>query len=188
MHHVAANWSPIGQEQRHQLCYGVWGVVGSTGNWAQVVNFWEEDGFCGLAASFRHELSNARLQDPNLEKWWAAAELRSGGSTRILVPHPDTLTVEELCRDGVRGEVYAYELIQVAWQSAQLPGHGDGGRSQASRQRLHASRFPGRRDGISGHPRQGRVNTEGQLLDNCRQGSGRTRLFRADRLAVGSGS
>ena len=28
MHHMTANWSPIGQEQRHQLCYGVWGVVG----------------------------------------------------------------------------------------------------------------------------------------------------------------
>jgi len=26
MHHMAANWSPIAQEQRHQLCYGVWGV------------------------------------------------------------------------------------------------------------------------------------------------------------------
>ena len=31
MHHMAANWSPIAQEQRQQLCYGVWGVVGSTG-------------------------------------------------------------------------------------------------------------------------------------------------------------
>jgi hypothetical protein len=28
MHHMAANWSPLAQEQRHQLCYGVWGVVG----------------------------------------------------------------------------------------------------------------------------------------------------------------
>jgi len=24
MHHMAANWSPIGQDQRHQLCYGIW--------------------------------------------------------------------------------------------------------------------------------------------------------------------
>ncbi len=85
MHHMAANWSPIGQEQRHQLCFGVWGVVGSTGNWPEVVNIWEEEGFCGLGASFRHELGNARLQDPNLEKWWAAAaDLRSGGFD----PHP----------------------------------------------------------------------------------------------------
>ncbi len=33
MHHMTANWSPIAQEERNQLCYGVWGVVGSTGPW-----------------------------------------------------------------------------------------------------------------------------------------------------------
>src|SRR5665213_4375226 len=49
MYHMTANWSPAGQEDRHQLCYGVWGVVGSTGRWPQVVNIWEEDGFDGLA-------------------------------------------------------------------------------------------------------------------------------------------
>jgi hypothetical protein len=114
MHHMTANWGPIGQEQRHQLCYGVWGVVGSTGRWPQVVNIWEEDGFAGLAASFRQELSNPKLQDPALEKWAAAADLRSGGLDRILVPHPDTLTIKELCREGVRGEAYAHELIDVA--------------------------------------------------------------------------
>jgi hypothetical protein len=64
MHHMAANWSPLAQEQRHQLCYGVWGVIGSTGRWPQVVNIWEEDGFEGLARSFRTELGNATLQDP----------------------------------------------------------------------------------------------------------------------------
>jgi hypothetical protein len=48
MHHMTANWSPIAQEERGQLCYGVWGVVGSTGAWPQVVNIWEEDGGKGL--------------------------------------------------------------------------------------------------------------------------------------------
>jgi len=33
MHHMTANWSPIAQEQRNQLCYGVWGTIGSTGTW-----------------------------------------------------------------------------------------------------------------------------------------------------------
>ena len=28
--HITANWSPIGQEERGQLCYGIWGTVGST--------------------------------------------------------------------------------------------------------------------------------------------------------------
>ncbi|RAY16250.1 NIPSNAP family containing protein [Actinomadura craniellae] len=115
MHHMTANWSPIGQEQRGQLCYGVWGLVGSTGPWPQVVNIWEEDGFAGLASSFRLELGNAGLQDPALAKWWAAAaDLRSGGVDRILVPHPGTRTIEELCKDGVRGEVYAHELVRVS--------------------------------------------------------------------------
>ncbi|MFF5264854.1 hypothetical protein ACFY4C_38525 [Actinomadura viridis] len=114
MHHMTANWSPIGQEQRNQLCYGVWGVVGSTGRWPQVVNIWEEDGFAGLAASFRHEFTGATLQDPALERWWAAAaDLRSGGVDRLLVPHPDMPTIEEICRRGPRGEVYAHELIEV---------------------------------------------------------------------------
>jgi hypothetical protein len=114
MHHMTANWSPIGQEQRHQLCYGVWGTVGSTGQWPQTVNMWEEDGFDGLAASFRLEFGNAKLQDPALEKWWAsAADLRSGGFDRILVPHPDTLTIEELCKEKAGGEVYAHELVKV---------------------------------------------------------------------------
>jgi hypothetical protein len=114
MHHIAANWSPIGQEQRHQLCYGVWGVVGSTGHWPQVVNIWEEDGFEGLAKSFRTELNNTTLQDPSLAKWWAAAAgLRSGGLDRLLVPHPGTLPIEALCAAGTTGEVYAHELVTV---------------------------------------------------------------------------
>ncbi|MFD0852431.1 hypothetical protein ACFQ07_09370, partial [Actinomadura adrarensis] len=98
MHHMAANWSPIGQEERNQLCYGVWGVVGSTGPWPQVVNIWEEDGWDGLANSFGIELGNPSLQDPKLAKWWAAAaDLRSGGFDRILVPHPENPTITEIC-------------------------------------------------------------------------------------------
>ena len=114
MHHITANWSPIGQRQRHQLCYGVWGVVGSTGEWPQVVNIWEEDGFAGLAGSFRTELNNTTLQDPALAKWWAAAaDLRAGGLDRLLVPHPDTQPIEALCTAGVTGEVYAHEIVTV---------------------------------------------------------------------------
>ena len=110
MQHITANWSPIAQEERHQLCYGVWGILGSTGRWPAVVNIWEEDGFDGIAASFRHESGHPTLQDPKLAKWWAgAAGFRSGGRDRLLVPAPWTRTIEQLCRDGVRGEVYAHE-------------------------------------------------------------------------------
>lgn len=114
MHHMTANWSPIAQEERNQLCYGVFGTVGSTGTWPQVVNLWEEDGFDGLARNFGHETAGAGMQDPTLAKWWAsAADLRSGGFDRILVPHPDTKTIAQLCADGVEAAVYAHELVRV---------------------------------------------------------------------------
>ncbi len=114
MHHVTANWSPIGRQERGQLCYGVWGVVGSTGTWPQVVNMWEEQGLDGLARSFSHETSAPGMQDPALERWWAAAaDLRSGGFDRIVVPHPQTRTIEQLCADGVHATAYAHELIGV---------------------------------------------------------------------------
>jgi hypothetical protein len=114
MYHMTANFSPIAQEERNQLCYGVWGVVGSTRRWPEVINIWEEDGFDGMATSFRHEFNHATLQDPKLAKWWAkAAEFRSGGFDRLLIPAPWTRTIEELTADGVRGETYAHEQIRV---------------------------------------------------------------------------
>jgi hypothetical protein len=115
MHHMTANFSPIAQEERHQLCYGVWGVVGTTRGWPEVLNLWEEEGFDGMATSFRHEFNHATLQDPKLAKWWAeAAKYRSHGTDRLLVPAPWTRTIEQLCADEVRGEAYAHEQVQVA--------------------------------------------------------------------------
>lgn len=114
MYHMTANWSPTAQEERRQLCYGVWGVVGSTGKWPQVVNIWEEDGFEGLADSFDHELSHRDLQDPKLQAWWAAAaSLRSGGLDRLLVPAPWMPTIEEACRAEMGGKLYAHEIFKV---------------------------------------------------------------------------
>ncbi|WP_211264056.1 NIPSNAP family protein [Streptosporangium amethystogenes] len=111
---MTANFSPIAQEERDQLCYGVWGIVGSTAWWPGVVNIWEENGFTGLASSFRHELGHPTLQDPKLADWWAAAaDLRSGGVDRLMLPAPWTRTIEELCADGVSGEVYAHEQVTV---------------------------------------------------------------------------
>jgi len=115
MHHMTANWSPIAQEERGQLCYGVWGVVGTTRDWPSVLNLWEEDGFDGMASSFRHELGSTTLQDPKLATWWArAAQYRSRGTDRLLVPAPWTRTISELCADGVRGETYAHEQYRTA--------------------------------------------------------------------------
>jgi hypothetical protein len=114
MHHMTANWSPNAQDDRHQLCYGVWALLGSTGPWPQVVNMWQEDGWDGLGRSFGGEAVGSGAQDPKLEKWWAAAsEFRRGGLDRIMVPAPWTRTIEELCADGTTGAVYAHELVTV---------------------------------------------------------------------------
>ena len=74
MHHMTANWGPIGREERNLLCVGVWGTVGSTERWPETVNLWEIDGWSGLAANFRHEFSHPTLQDPALATWWAEAQ------------------------------------------------------------------------------------------------------------------
>lgn len=114
MHHMTANWSPNAQEDRDQLCFGVWGVLGSTGPWPQVCNIWEEPGLDGLARSFGNETVGAHLQDPKLAKWWGrASEFRRGGFDRILLPAPWMPTITQTLEAGTRGEVFAHELLRV---------------------------------------------------------------------------
>jgi hypothetical protein len=114
MHHMTANWCPVARAERNQLCFGVWATVGSTGRWPEVVNLWELDGWDGLRANFEHELRGPGIQDPSLAEWWAtAATLRRGGVDRILVPAPWTMPIEELTGAGIRGVVYAHELVTV---------------------------------------------------------------------------
>ncbi len=114
MHHMTANWCPVARDERNQLCLGVWGTVGSTGSWPQTVNMWELDGWDGLLGNFAHELVGSGQQDPSLAEWWAvAAGLRRGGIDRIVVPEPWTRSVDELVTAGVRGELYAHELVAV---------------------------------------------------------------------------
>jgi hypothetical protein len=114
MQHMTANWCPTALAERNMLCYGVWGTVGSTGQWPQVVNMWELDGWDGLVANFEHELASPSLQDPALAEWWAtAAEFRRGGFDRIVVPEPWSPSITELLADGVSGAVYAHELVTL---------------------------------------------------------------------------
>jgi hypothetical protein len=114
MQHMTANWVPIAQRERGQRCFGVWGTVGSTGRWPEVVNMWEHDGWDGLVRNFEHELSHASMQDPSLAAWWEqAAEFRRGGLDRLLVPAPWTRPIERLIADGVGGAGYAHEIVTV---------------------------------------------------------------------------
>ena len=158
MHHMTANWCPVARAERNQLCFGVWGTVGSTGRWPEVVNLWELDGWDGLVGNFSHELSHDSLQDPSLAQWWGvAADLRRGGVDRIVVPEPWTEPIEALTARGVRGEVYAHELFSCAAGAvavgARAPGRdGPAGRHRARphlRGRLR--RGHGERSRVPGH-------------------------------------
>lgn len=114
MHHMTANWVPIAIEERNQYCFGVWGTVGSTGRWPEVVNMWELDGWDGLAQNFAHELGHASMQDPALAAWWQrAADFRRGGVDRIVVPAPWTSPIADLVGGGIRGECYAHEIVTL---------------------------------------------------------------------------
>lgn len=89
VHHMTANWCPQAREERHQLCFGVFATVGSTGRWPEVVNLWELPGWDALAADFEHELGHPTHQDPTLAEWWAqAAEFRRAGWTASSSPSP----------------------------------------------------------------------------------------------------
>lgn len=114
MYHMTANFSPMGQEDRNQLCYGVWGVLGSTGRWPEVVNIWELESFDAAADYFRFEVGGAALQDPRMAKWWeAAVPLRAGGVDRLMLPAPWTKTIGQLCEEEVGGELYAHDHVAV---------------------------------------------------------------------------
>lgn len=115
LHHMTANWGPIGRVERNSLCVGVWGTVGSTERWPEAVNLWELDGWPGMAANFRHEFSHPNLQDPSLETWWSeAASYRRGGYDRLLIPSSATPTLEEAIARGIKGECYYHEIVQIA--------------------------------------------------------------------------
>lgn len=133
MHHMTAYWSPIGREERKQLCFGVWGTLGSTGRWPEVVNIWEHESWEGLARSLDVERAAPAFQDPSLKEWWAAAApLRRGGLDRIMVAAPYSRSIDELVAGGVRGDYYAHELLTVPPGGAYelLDGIAESGREQ----------------------------------------------------------
>ena len=105
MHHMTANFSPIAQEERNQLCYGVWGTVGTTRRWPEVVNLWEEDGFDGHGHARSATSSTTRRSRTRPSPLVGqAAQFRRSGDDRVIIPAPWTRTIEQLCADGVRGE------------------------------------------------------------------------------------
>ena len=117
--HITAGWGPIAREERGQICLGVWGTVGTTGRWPEVVNVWEFDGWAGLQRNFEREMQGAGMQDPSLRAWWAkAAAMRRGGFDRVMLPAAFCPTLAELLADQeiVGAEVFFQEIVST------LPG------------------------------------------------------------------
>lgn len=112
--HITANWSPIGQAERGQLCFGIWGTVGSTARWPEVINLWEYRDWDHLGDNFRIEFNHPTLQDPSLADWWAAAEkLRSGGWDRVLIAADYSPSIVELQKNPLGSELYMHEIYDV---------------------------------------------------------------------------
>jgi hypothetical protein len=115
--HMTAGWAKYLAHNRPMRCFGVWGTLGSTARWPEVINLWEYDGWDAIAEVFRIEADNPHMQDADLVKWWGeAAKYRSGGFDRILVPAAYSPTIEQVCKDKniVGAKVFYHERIQVA--------------------------------------------------------------------------
>lgn len=116
--HMTASWRQ-GAKERGQKTFAVWGTLGSTGQWPQVVNLWEYDGgWEHIARSFDHETSGASMQDPFLQKWWMEAQpMRSGGYDRLLIPTDYSPSIDETIARGIVGwRVFRHEIVRT------LPG------------------------------------------------------------------
>ena len=145
MHHMTANWCPVGLAERNQRCFGVWATVGSTGAWPQVVNLWELDGWDGLAANFEHELVGGGAQDPSLAEWWAvgrrAAARRIRPDRRAGAVEPDDRRADRRgrARRGLRarvGERPGGAIARLPRRARRVRSIGRGGARAALRRRL----------------------------------------------------
>jgi hypothetical protein len=99
---------------------GTFQQCGSTGDWPQVVNLWEMEGWDGWAEILEHQYTPRSAQPPALRKWWTqATKYRSGGFDRILEPADYSPTRDELIARNVRGRAFIQEIATV------LPGTAD---------------------------------------------------------------
>lgn len=113
--HMTAGWRTAGMERRMRT-FGIWGTLGSTGRWPEVVNLWEYENWDHVAEAFAHETSAPGMQDPLLAQWWQKAQsMRRGGYDRLLIPADYSPGIDDLIARGVVDyKVYRHDLIDVA--------------------------------------------------------------------------
>lgn len=112
--HMTAGWRAAAIERRHRT-FGIWGTLGSTGRWPEVVNLWEYDGWEHLADTFAHETGSAGMQDPLLAQWWRKAQtMRRGGHDRLLIPADYSPCIADIiARDVVGYRVFRHDIVGV---------------------------------------------------------------------------
>jgi hypothetical protein len=103
-----------GRKRRSKM-FGIWGTLGSTGEWPEVVNLWESESWEDMAESFDNQTVGRGLQDPELETWWKAAEpMRSGGFDRLLIPAAYSPSIDETVGRGIVGyRAFRHEVIET---------------------------------------------------------------------------
>ena len=107
--------------ERGMRIFGIWGTLGSTGRWPEVINLWEYGDWANIASIFANETRGYDgMQDPKLKEWWLGAqEFRSGGFDRLVAASPSTPLPEDFDARGITGsEVFRHERVKLAGGTA----------------------------------------------------------------------
>lgn len=103
--------------KRGMRLFGIWGTLGSTGHWPEVINLWDYGDWANVASIFAHEARGRKsMQDPELADWWKIAQQhRSGGFDRLVQATDTSPNVDELERLGIAGsEVFRHDIVKLA--------------------------------------------------------------------------
>lgn len=112
--HMTTGYTAAGKERR-QVCFGIWGTLGITRRWPEVINLWEYRDLDHVRLRNEHETAGTAMQDPTLRAWWSKAQAyRSGGTDRILVPANYSPSIAEVTARGIVGwKVFYHEMVSV---------------------------------------------------------------------------
>ena len=111
MHHMLANWSPIGQKERHQLCFGVFGDGGlRRGAGPRSSTSGSTTASTGSPDTFDHELTTPPCRTQARRVVGRSGELPQPAATTGSRAGAVDADDQQLCGDGVHGEVFADEM------------------------------------------------------------------------------
>jgi len=107
------------RSKRPMECLGVFGTIGSTGQWHTTVHIWEFEGWAGIANDFEYDVNKPGLTNPDEIEWWKnSAAMRFWGRSRILIPASWSPTIDEALAAGIKGQCYEHQVISLQPGSA----------------------------------------------------------------------